>query len=249
MKSVEASRWRWVTLKAIQDDGTALWPSQVPLSELQMMRQDNPWSFSSLYMQDPVVAGSALFTEDPETYDPAAVDRDGWRYVLSVDPAVSTKTSADHSVILVLAVRGRGDAMTGYVLDVQRAQITMPELARRIVATQAKYSGARAVIETVGGFGGLSQLLREQAMRIKVDEVRPKLGKYERAQGAAAAFNSGRLRVPIKARWLACFLDELRAFTGRSGGQDDQVDALSLAWSALAVARTPVQRLPLILPG
>ena len=57
--------------------------------------------------------------------------------------------------------------------------------------------------------------------------VVPKGNKYLRAQPTAGSWNAGRIRVPLDAPWVTDFLYESARFTGKRGGKDNRIDALT----------------------
>ena len=56
--------WRHINLKAIDDNGNALYPEVMPKSKLLLMKDKQPYVFSAQYQQEPVPAGGALFKEE-----------------------------------------------------------------------------------------------------------------------------------------------------------------------------------------
>lgn len=57
-------KWKSVVLKAIDDDGFALYPDVNPLHQLREKQEKNPYVFASQFQQDPIPAGGALFKPD-----------------------------------------------------------------------------------------------------------------------------------------------------------------------------------------
>ena len=73
---------------------------------------------------------------------------------------------------------------------------------------------------------------------VRVKGVRPVGDKFTRAQPAAAAWNQGRIRVPVNVPWVSPLLSETSSFTGTTADDhDDQVDALSYGWVELVTER------------
>jgi len=56
--------WKPVVLKAIDDNGFALYPDVNPLTQLKEKQAKNPYVFASQFQQDPIPAGGALFKPD-----------------------------------------------------------------------------------------------------------------------------------------------------------------------------------------
>lgn len=233
-----AQNWELIHIPAINEEGEALWPELRPLSFLEEQRAElGEYEFSALFMGAPRPRGSQLFCDEHASYRP--FDLDGWTILVSVDPAATEKNSADHSVILVAALRGKPASTTAElrVLDVQRGQWGIPELVRRTLAVCEDW-GAPAVVEAVGGFKAVPQMMRDIDRRLKIYSATPSVDKFIRAQPVAAAWGRKKVSLPTKpAPWKKPFLGEVTSFTGVKDAKDDQVDALSLAWNAYAATR------------
>jgi predicted phage terminase large subunit-like protein len=152
------------------------------------------------------------------------------------DFASSTKASADWTVGLKLArLYGRGGAYDDMwaVVDVVRMRGT-PDEVRRLVRTVAEADGyqtgiwipqdpAQAGVDQAESYIRMLSGFAVKAERVSGDKV-------TRADGAASQANIGRISV-LRAPWTPALIEELAAFP--SGQHDDQVDALSLAFSKL----------------
>lgn len=245
--------WTIINLPAIaeQDDplgrapGEALWPEMRPLPMLLEQKALDAFNFDALFQGRPRPRGATVFKE-ASYYEPDTFDRTGWRVVIYADPAASKKTTANHSAILALAVRGYGIGMEGRILEVYRKQRTIPEFVRDLIEFQARHGHAIANVESVAGFKAVAQMLREIDPALQVKECTPLGDKFQRAQPAASAWNGDpgdpkavpvrppvppRLLVPLRAVWLKDFIAEVKSFTGVNDAADDQVDCLSGAWN------------------
>ena len=123
-------------------EGTeVLWPEQRPDQYLWLMERqlESPSAFASEYMNDPQTEELAVFktawieknlyTELPEIRD----------VNIAIDPAVSTRRTADYSVIMVV---GRGSDNYFYVLDCdaqKRSGEQLVEDAKEIIRKYYKY--------------------------------------------------------------------------------------------------------------
>lgn len=247
-KDLQKEGWVFINLPAIGEDGTALWPEGHSLASLEEERQAlGPYDFEALYQGNPRPRGNTLFIEparfvlpDPSESNYSermATFLHGKTLILSVDPAATKKTSADHSVILTLATEGRGKNMRGWIIDVKRVQTTVPEVVDLIIETRKRYN-CRVAVEAVGGFKAVPQMLERIDPTLKVGktikEIHPTTDKFQRAQPVAAAWNDERILVPSNTPWAEPFVDEVLAFTGLGDRFDDQVDALSHGWNTLA---------------
>lgn len=232
------SDWEVINLPAIADEGDplgrapgeALWPELYPIEKLESIRRGplGEWGFGALFQGRPTPRGLRVFG-DAHHYTSLP---SGLRYVVGCDPAATASTRADWSVAVVLGVQSRGPQSIGYVVDVVRKQCEIPDFVGTLRTLSERHGHARVVVESVGGFKSVPQLLRKLDSRLRVQEARLQGDKFVRAQNVAAAWNSGRLVVPESAPWLADFIAECCDFTGAGDAHDDQVDALAHAWNA-----------------
>jgi predicted phage terminase large subunit-like protein len=233
IKKQKLKGWRFIDLPAIDDSGRALWHDMHPLAELEEIRATiGEYNFASLYQQQPRPRGGTVF-EDPRYYDPATTSFEGCRIVIAGDPAASEKTSADYSTIVVLSMKGVAAERVAYVRAVYRRQVTIPKYIEVLRQWQQDWGNAPIYVEAVAGFKAIPQMLRAMDNELVVRGIRPIGDKFTRAQGAAAAWNQGRLLVPSDSPpWLGAFLDEVLNFTGVHDAHDDQVDALAHGWNS-----------------
>ena len=144
-KDNEDFAWKVITHKAIQPDGTPLWPSWFGEKEMERKKkfyQDSgtPQKFYQEYMMEVQSAEDSIFTRDHIKYwDGQFIkDDDGITYIapvgddpkpcnifVGVDPATdSARRNSDFSVIIVIAVTPDNNI---YVLDYVRNR-TLPVL-------------------------------------------------------------------------------------------------------------------------
>ncbi len=233
------TQWEIINIPAVDDTGKSLWPSRWSEDALDRKRREvGPYDFASMFMGQPRPKGGRMFDE-PARYLKA--DLTGARLVISCDPAASEKTNADFSAIVVLAAKGYGVDQTVYVLDVFRDRVLVPKLVQHLLRLQKHYASPIA-IESVAGFKGVAQALRDIDPQLKVYEVAPQTDKFTRAIPCSAAWNDGRVRVPMEAPWLKTFLDEVRLFTGVKDARDDQIDALAQGFNIVHRASPPLVR-------
>lgn len=233
----EPGEWDVLALPALalDDDplgrqpGEALWAARYPVAWLEKRRAQGEYAFASLYQQSPLPAGGRLFDTGKisvrETAPPCN------QVVRFYDLAVTAKRRSDYTVGLKLGVLP-GEQFVVY--DVYRAQREFPDVKTAIKQTAViDGKGVRIRLETEkAGIIGLQELLRDPDMRaFALDGVPPEGDKYSRALPVADRVNAGQVSV-VKGDWNRAFLDELSVFP--VGEHDDQVDALSGAYSALA---------------
>lgn len=177
--------------------GEALWPDRYPVEELRKIEESiGPYGWASLFQQRPRPRGADVFVE-PGRFSLRDWRPDGHRIMLCCDPAATDDTRADFSAAFVLAAKGWFDDLQIDILHGWRNQVTVPTVARKLLEISRRYWNAPVAVETVGAFKGVAQILREIAPRLRIREIKPLGDKFTRAQGVAAAWNAGRVRVPL----------------------------------------------------
>lgn len=238
----------------------ALWPSRWPLAELDKKRAlVGEYDWAALYQGQPRPKGGRMFGSAHRYAEPNIIDpRQPCKIVIGADPAATEKTNADYSAIVVTSFTGSWDkddpsntdnlGFRGDILEVWRGQVSVPEFVKRLRDIGVKW-GAPIVVEAVGGFKAVPQMLRQLDKSLKIIEA-PVLGdKFTRAIPVSAAWNYGRIRVPEnphKNPWLPDFLSEVEKFTGVKDSHDDMVDALAHCYNAAQTLMPSVRVLPQI---
>lgn len=96
---------------------------------------------------------------------------------------------------------------------------------------QVHYPGAPVLLEEVGAFRLLELVAAQTHSQLYVVPVVPRGSKLLRSLPTAKAARESRVRVPARAPvgadWIAPFCKEVRDFTGKAGGIDNRVDALT----------------------
>lgn len=216
----------------------SLWPSRWPLKELDKKRRlVGEYDWASLYQGQPRPKGGRMFSSVQRYNLPMIIEGNKpYKIIIGADPAATEKTSSDYSVAIVMAFSGEFNTLDfrGDILDIYRAQVQIPEFVARLRDLAVKW-GAPVVVESVGGFKAVPQMLRNLDKKLKVIEA-PVLGdKFTRALPVAAAWNDGRVRIPSHADWVQDFLSEVEKFTGVKDKHDDQVDALAHCYNAAQI--------------
>lgn len=224
--------WEYMNLEAIGPSGEPLWTQVWPKERLEQRRKMvGEYDWASLYMGSPMPRDGYVFRE-PVRYRVADVA--GARIAIGCDPAATAKTSADYSVITVVAAKGSGLEQTCDVLDVWRGQVEIPKLVEKLARMQDHW-GAPAFVEAVGGFKAVPQMLRQIRPGLRVVDVSVSTDKFTRSLPLKAAWNAGRVRVPQPGAtgWVDEYVREVCKFTGKGDAKDDQVDATVHAFTAI----------------
>lgn len=217
-------RFEQIHLPAIAEDdndilgreiGEALWPEMYPVEELRRIEMSiGAYSWASLYQQRPRPRGSDVF-KTPKRFKLAEWAPAGQRLLISADPAATEDTRADYSALFVLAAAGTGADMLVWLLYGWRGQVTVPAFARRLHLVSELFMRAPVVVESVGAFKAVPQMLRELQPGLRIMSAKMGLpddgtgdptrasnvavDKFLRSQPAAAAWNSGRIMLPTDA--------------------------------------------------
>ena len=236
--------WKHLNLAAIHDDpnaedpmgrelGEPLWPQRFTLKRLLSMKATNEYDFEALYQQRPRKRGGQVFSDSPSRYETPILE--DARIVITADTASSQRKTADFTAFVVMAGRGSAAEMQADVLEVRHGRFDLIQLGVVALNLQATY-GVDILMEETGQSLPIIQYLTTIGVRVK--GVRPVGDKFTRAQPAAAAWNQGRIRVPVNVPWVSPLLSETSSFTGTTADDhDDQVDALSYGWVELVTER------------
>lgn len=205
----------------------------------------------SLYQGTPRSQGKKIFMT-PARYtlpsskrketDAQPFDWTGQRGCIILDPAATKKTSADYSAIGVVAMQGYEDDAIARLVDAKKGQMTVPEAARMAYEWKKRYR-IDLVVESVGAFAAVPQILKEIEPGLEV-KAPPMFGdKFTRAQPAAAAWNTDRYLIPTlvdmngeplrHAEWIDDVLEVVQAFTGLDDPEDDLVDMIAHGFNFL----------------
>lgn len=210
-------------IPAITDAGESFWPSRYALDELRAIESEiGDRDFAALYMCEPRATDGQLFGDvhliSPEELASARiVARTG-----GLDLAYSDRSSADASVALVTA---RLDDRRVVVIDVLREQVPFEVLAPKFRAFGEQHGISSWRWRVGGQEATLARLLSREGVHVAAEATRG--DKVTNAQGAASAWNRGRLLVLAGQPWTDRLVGEVCGFPSR---RDDQVDALVSAF-------------------
>ena len=115
---------------------------------------------------------------------------------MSWDIAMSEADSGDYSACVVLLARKE----VIYILEVIHGKFPFETLKRKVIEVKRRYGDAMLLIEESPISHGLIQSLREQS--INVTKYKPKTDKRSRVIAQSDRFESGSVRLPLKAHWL-----------------------------------------------
>lgn len=219
---IDSNAYTVIHDKAIQDDGTPLWPERWPLPKLEeKKRKMGTVMFNREYQNDPTGLRGQLLKEEWIRYYEEAPDDlkiyQGW------DLAISQKETADYTVCTTIGVTDEEDV---YVLDWYRGRVDFPTQVRMVQELAAKWDPIMIGVEDVAYQRALPQeVLRRRRLPLKA--VRPDKDKTRRIISEFVAFENGKVYLPNHHRHLNNFLDEYLQFD--RGEHDDMLDSLCIA--------------------
>ena len=220
-------QWQHLCLPAIDENGEALWPEKHSLETLRKMEQADPYTFAGQYMQTPSpLAGGIIKPDNIQIVQ--AVPHGVTDIVRGWDFAASTKGDFTAGAKIGRLPDGRY-----IILDMVRIRVSPDERDAALVNTAARDSDhCRISIPQDPGQAGLSQIkyLVRQLSGYSVKATPETGNKVVRAEPFAAQINVGNVLM-LKADWNDALVNEMRMFP--NGTFDDQVDALSRAFSML----------------
>ncbi len=221
--------WEHVCLPAINEDGTALWPEKHSIEVLRRMEQAAPYVFAGQYRQSPSAPEGNIFR--PGMMDVVNAIPAGTRFVRGWDFA-ATLDGGDWTVGGKLGLMPDGRWI---IADIDRSQGGPHEVRATVKNTAARDGHATRIrIPQDPGQAGKAQAVNFTAMLsgYTVTALPVTGDKVTRAEPFASQVNVGNV-VMLKADWNDKLIAEMRMFP--NGSNDDQVDALSDAFSEMNV--------------
>ena len=218
--------WKVISIPAINDDDTALWPFKHSREKLAEMEAANSYVFAGQYLQRPAPKGGGLFRESWwQWYDEDFIHPE-WNYrVIYGDTALKTGQQNDWSVFQCWGYKD-GHA---YLLDSIRGKWEAPELIRQARSFWEKHRDPTnrgflqsMKIEDKASGTGLIQTLKMEG--VPVIGIPRSKDKYTRALDVLAQIEAGLVHLPKHRDFTRDLLAELSIFP--NGTHDDQVDPL-----------------------
>ena len=229
-----------------EDTEPSIWPEYFTDQRIKSLKASRgSVSFNLIYQGNPVASEGEIFKLDWMQYYGSGTDADGNEYAvkkvpdgseyyISVDPAISQKTSADFFVASVVARDREGNL---YVVEVHRTKLEaygQRDLIKRLY--QQYPQTIWVLIESVAYQQSLFQdMLREG---VPCRPYRPKAGndKEMRARSTSAMFEAKKVYINAHAHWVEDFVEEFTSFP--KGDKDDQVDSVSSLVEELSLQGT-----------
>jgi predicted phage terminase large subunit-like protein len=252
LQELDHAEWRILRLAGFAEDddptgrhpGAPIWPEWEDVSGLLRKRSSVGNRFwLSMYQQSPSTTESGLFRSDRIDILSDAPEIKNGRIVRAWDlasTAATNGTDPDWTVGLKLLADPAGRYI---VLDIVRVRGSPHDVVTTIVST-AQHDGRSVSIGLPEdpGQAGKAQVAYFVGLLAGyyVTSSRETGSKMTRAMPVASQIEARNVAL-VQSRWNHAFLDELRDFP--DGRKDDQVDALSRAFSMLTQSGSASRRL------
>jgi predicted phage terminase large subunit-like protein len=198
----------------------------------QIRRTQGPYWWAAMYMGRPTpLEGGVLKREwmnNRYSVLPAMQ-----RVIQTVDSAAKAEEHNDYSIVATWGT----DGVDFYLLDVWRAKVEFPELKRAVSDQFVKHQPSAVYVEDASsGMSLLQEMQRETMIPVIAQQtISNKLGRVHAVSGL---FQSGKVKLPRRAPWLAEWIEEHTSFP--NGAYDDQVDTTAYALHELCYQGSPV---------
>ena len=187
--------WETRLFRAIQEDGTALWPEHLDVDKLEQIKQDHVAVgkldiFMAEYMNDPVTDESREFKREYfKYYEDVPKDL---KIAITVDPAISKKEHADYSVVYV---QGTDKENNRYCLEYIRKRMDPYELADSIFMMVDKWKPWAVGVEKVAYQEALIYILKDEMRKrnnfFKIHEIVSRSDKTMKIRGLVPMYAAG----------------------------------------------------------
>lgn len=237
----EPDKWHILDLPAICDNvddalgrqiGEALWPERYNIDDFMRIKKViGDYAFQSLYQVNPTPKEGSFF-KIQELNIISAAPNNLTKTIRSWDLA-ATENDGDFSAGIKMGIDENKNI---YILDVVCGQWEPNQRDKWIKNTADMDGRINITIPEDPGAAGKFQV--QYLFRLlaghNITKIRPTGKKEVRAEGIASQVNAGNVYL-VKGDWNRSFIDELRTFP--LGKHDDQVDAMSDAFSQLFILK------------
>ncbi|KKN82040.1 hypothetical protein LCGC14_0313070 [marine sediment metagenome] len=243
--------WTLIHQKAIQDDGTALWPERWSIERLQREQTLAPLTFRRVYQGDigeeegnvfrgewwqswrvPTEEERRALAEEMVPLPPEVFSREILEDIITVwDTAFEEGQEADWSATATWGRRG----INLYLLDAGRWKVGFPDLKHLVERHIERIKPNRTWVEYKAS--GISLVQQMQSQGLQVQGWKEERGKLARAHAVTDIFASMRVWLPPEAPWLQEWKAEHLEFP--SADHDDWVDTTTMALLLLQGSAIP----------
>jgi predicted phage terminase large subunit-like protein len=226
-------KWTHVCLETLLPDGSALWPEKHTAETLISMQQASPYTFHGQYQQRPSPPEGNIFR--PDKIDTLPAIPAGTKFVRAWDFG-ATKGGGDYTVGAKIGKMPDGRYL---IADIERFQGAPHEVEAALKNAAGRDGTACKIrIPQDPGQAGKAQVanLTKMLYGYTVHALPISGDKVTRAEPFAAQVNVGNVSMIKNDSWNDALISEMRLFP--NGAHDDQIDALSDAFSEFNTSTT-----------
>jgi len=223
--------WKHICLPAIKEDGTALWEAKHTIEDLKRMEEASPYVFAGQYMQRPAPAEGGIFKPDQiQIIDELPIGEIKWCRGWDLASTVNGDWTAGGKI-------GRMSDGRFIIDDMVRLR-EGPDKRDAAIKNTASLDGKNVKISIPQdpGQAGKTQViyLTRELAGYNVKSSPESGDKVTRAEPLGAQINIGNVMM-IRGEWNKSLINEMRMFP--NGVNDDQIDALSRAFSEVMIPK------------
>lgn len=237
VKEKEHDDWYEFSVPALDENGKSIWEKTISTKSLLNMKDVDPSTFYSQYMQKPQLESGNLIKKEwwkfyiPDGYIPSG------SIIITSDTAMYDKQSADDSCFQVWDLNYNGM----YLLDMIHGKWEYPDLVQNAKMIWDKWTDGRInraskfVIEAK--MSGISLVQTLRSIGIDAEEWNPReyefpIDKVGRAKEMCWGLRSGRIFLPNNTKMAEDLMNQSAEFTTNDTHEhDDMVDSADMAYS------------------
>jgi predicted phage terminase large subunit-like protein len=231
-------KWDHLCLSAVNDDGSPLWPEKHTRADLERMERAAPYVFAGQYRQQPSPpAGGVIKPDMLQVVDAIPAGRvtwlRGWDFAATEESAKAS--DPDWTAGGKLGKLQDGRFIIADMVRFREGPDVRDQMLRNTAARDGR--GTKQSLPQDPGAAGKSQVLylTRQLAGYPVASSPESGDKVLRAEPLAAQINVGNVLM-LRGPWNDELINEMRMFP--NGAHDDQVDALSRAFTELEGGNT-----------
>ncbi len=218
-------------------DGKSLWAEKFSIQEL--MRERDAYAKTDkldIWMRERMCVSMAeetrIFKKAYFQYYDNLPKYGAYNKFISVDLAVSQKTTADYSALCCLAIN---DQQQRFIEDIVYGRFNLDDLMDRLFDMVREHNPVKVIIEKVAFQAVVEQVVRKEMLKrnvfFNVEMVQPKGRKEDRIKSLQPYYGARTVWHKRDADYLAELEQELIMFaeTGARTEHDDLIDSLEMA--------------------
>jgi predicted phage terminase large subunit-like protein len=236
--STVTTGWLAIKYRAHNKDmSLLLWPEKKSAEELKKIREMYKEQglldvYSQEYLNKPIDESNTYFRRSDFLAEKEEDKEKPLTYYITMDLAVTQKTSSDYSCFLVAGIDNEGFV---YIKHVIKERLDSWEIGEVLFSLVRAYDPALVVSEKGTIINSIMptiiKKMEEENLYFPFELLASTVDKVQRAQAIRLRARAGKVKAKKDADWWPNFEDELIGFP--RAAHDDQVDALSLVGQTL----------------